>query len=185
MNISIDKAELYARLAGFKETAVRTIVAIAMAESGLDPAWEHFNADGSLDRGILQINNYWHSEVSDADAYNAAMAFVQGYRISNEGSNFTPWTTYTNGAYLQYTSRVPEGWTDDGVKLTNPINGFIVEKGFRQYILNNVWASWDVPLADALLIAPGGRQVTRAHILEWNSTNNQIYQRDQLGNLIP
>jgi murein DD-endopeptidase MepM/ murein hydrolase activator NlpD len=100
--ISVALARQYASQAGFVGSGIDTIVAIAQAESSLNTGAQHTNSDGSLDRGILQINNRYHSEVSDSCAYDAACSFGQGYRISNKGTNFTAWSTYTSGAYLRY-----------------------------------------------------------------------------------
>lgn len=100
--ISVALARQYASQAGFIGNSLDTIVAIAQAESSLNTSAQHTNSDGSIDRGILQINSRYHSEVSDSCAYDATCAFGQGYRISNKGTNFHPWATYTSGAYLRY-----------------------------------------------------------------------------------
>lgn len=102
------QALTYAQAAGFSLPGLTTIVAIALAESGLntDATNTAGNSPPSTDRGVLQINSYWHAEVSDACAFNPACAFVEGYRISAQGTNFTPWSTYTNGAYQQYVTQV-------------------------------------------------------------------------------
>lgn len=102
--LSVAQAKAYASKAGFTGNALNIIVAIAQAESGLNTAAQHSNSDGSLDRGILQINARYHPEVSDACAYDATCSFQQGYRISSSGTNFSPWSTYTSGAYLRYMS---------------------------------------------------------------------------------
>jgi len=101
--ISVAQAQSYAQAAGFSGNSLNIIVGIAQAESGLDTSARGTNTDGSLDRGILQINNRWHPEVSDSCAYNPACAFQQGYRISNKGTNFNAWATYTSGKYRQFT----------------------------------------------------------------------------------
>jgi len=100
--LSQAQARQYAQQAGFSGSGLNTIVAIAQAESGLNTLAQGHNTDGSLDRGILQINSRWHSEVSDGCAYDPLCAFQQGFRISNRGTSFTPWSTYTSGAYLRY-----------------------------------------------------------------------------------
>lgn len=47
-------------------------------------------------------------------------------------------------------SMLPVGWTDVVVngdpQLHNPKNSFVVRGGFRQFILNNPWDAWNVPL---------------------------------------
>lgn len=102
--LTVAQAQSYAQSAGFTGNALNIIVAIAQAESSLNTNAKGTNTDGSIDRGILQINNKWHAEVSDACAYDPACAFQQGYRISNKGTNFSPWSTYTSGAYKKYLS---------------------------------------------------------------------------------
>lgn len=96
----------YAIQAGFLPLTTAPIaVAIALAESGGNGAASHVNTDGSIDRGLWQINNRWHSEVSDAEAYNPVVAASVAYTISRKGTNFTPWATFTSGAYQQYLGR--------------------------------------------------------------------------------
>jgi hypothetical protein len=50
----------------------------------------------------LQVNSFWHPEYSDAQCDDPAQAFAAGWVISHSGTNFTPWTTFTSGAYLRY-----------------------------------------------------------------------------------
>jgi len=100
--ISVAQAKQYASSAGFSGNSLNIIVAIAQAESSLNTQAQNVNSDGSVDRGIVQINARWHPEVSDACAYNPACAFQAAYRISNSGTNFGAWSTYTGGAYLRY-----------------------------------------------------------------------------------
>jgi murein DD-endopeptidase MepM/ murein hydrolase activator NlpD len=107
--ITVAQARQYAAAAGFSGAGLNTIVAIAQAESSLDTSARNINTDGSIDRGILQINKKWHPEVSDAQAYDPAAAFAAGYQISSRGSDFHPWSTYTNGAYKAYLSGVTGG----------------------------------------------------------------------------
>ena len=120
--ISVQTALDLAYQAGFRGDSQKKIVAIAQAESGLNAASTsppNNDAWRSVDRGILQINNHWHPEVTDACAYNATCAFKEGYRISQNGTNFHPWSTYNNGAYLPHYQAlqkvtVPGGQTGSG-----------------------------------------------------------------------
>lgn len=91
-----------AQAAGFTGTGALVIAAIGEAESSGIPSNTHTNSDGTIDRGILQINSYWHSEVSDTCAFDPQCAFSAAYRISNNGSDFSQWATYQNGDYRQY-----------------------------------------------------------------------------------
>ena len=99
-NISTEQARQYAQSAGFTGNGLDTIVAIATCESGLNPNATNTvgnTPQGSMDRGILQFNNYWHKDVSDACAFNPQCAFQQAYRVSQGGTNFSQWSTYQNG----------------------------------------------------------------------------------------
>lgn len=85
-----------------------TCVAIAWAESGLRTDATGINPGprpgtiASKDRGLWQINDYWHPDVSDTCAYDATCNAQAMYRISNHGTNWNPWSTFTNGAYQRY-----------------------------------------------------------------------------------
>lgn len=102
--ISVAAARQYAQKAGFSGQSLNIIVAIAQAESGLDTQATHNNSDGSIDRGILQINDKAHPDVSSTCVFDPTCAFQAGYRISSNGTDFTPWSTYNSGAYLKYMS---------------------------------------------------------------------------------
>src|SRR5215472_11135222 len=88
--LSIQQAINYASQVGFAGSSQNSplviIVSIAEAESGLDTNATHVDADGSIDRGILQINNRAHPEVSAGSALNPFTAFAAGYHISNGGT---------------------------------------------------------------------------------------------------
>ena len=43
---------------------------VAKAESKFNPEAKNTNSDGSKDRGLYQINNKWHPEVSDEQAFD-------------------------------------------------------------------------------------------------------------------
>lgn len=94
-----------ARSAGFSGNGWVTSVAVALAESS---GWTRavlIDTDCSRDRGLWQINSFWHSEVSDAQAFDPNGCARAAFSISSGGSNWTPWTTFTNGAYQQFLSR--------------------------------------------------------------------------------
>lgn len=71
--------------------------AVAMAESGGNSTATGQDS-GSVDRGLWQINSV-HGNQSTYDVMGNARAAVA---ISNGGTNWSPWTTYTSGAYKQY-----------------------------------------------------------------------------------
>ncbi len=76
-------------------------VAIASAESGRYQYAYLRNTNCSLDRGLWQINSgYWSAYSSYVQSTNAHGMYV----ISNHGTNWRPWVTYTTGAYKAYWS---------------------------------------------------------------------------------
>jgi hypothetical protein len=98
--------------AGFDATGnLVTAVAVGLAESGCNPSARGTNPptsgcpNGSVDRGLWQINNCYHPEISDACAYDAQCNANAAYTISSAGTNWTPWSTYTSGAYRTYLSQ--------------------------------------------------------------------------------
>ena len=61
-------------------------VAVATCESGLNPNATNINTDGSADRGLYQINNRYHPEVSDQQAFDPAFSiqfFITAYKAGN------------------------------------------------------------------------------------------------------
>ncbi|MFI9363319.1 hypothetical protein ACIG5E_20025 [Kitasatospora sp. NPDC053057] len=92
--------------AGFRGDALVTAIAVGMAESSCDPLASNVqnNTPPSRDRGLWEINDYWHPEVSDACAFDAQCNANAAYRISNGGTNWQPWSTYNQGAHQRYLS---------------------------------------------------------------------------------
>lgn len=101
--------------AGFPTTASGTAThspaviawAIAKAENvAFDVNLKYINeggsAPGSADRGIFQINSFWHNEVTDACAFDPVCNILAAYKISNGGKDWTQWATWDNGRYVQY-----------------------------------------------------------------------------------
>lgn len=90
----------YAHGAGFRGTALRNAVAVALAESNGDTTAVGVNSDRwrSRDRGLWQINDHWHRNVSDAEAFNPTTAARHTYRISSGGRDWSPWSTWKNGS---------------------------------------------------------------------------------------
>lgn len=85
---------------GFSGEGLRMAHAIMMAESGGNPLAQNVNRDGSLDRGLFQINSRWHPEVTDP--FNPLANVLAAYRISNGGTAWNQWSTFKNGAYKKF-----------------------------------------------------------------------------------
>lgn len=80
---------------GYQGHGLIWAVAVSLAESGGKPGAQNVNSDGSIDRGLWQINNVWHPEVSDEEAYHAASAAAAAFQISNGGDNWKAWATFS------------------------------------------------------------------------------------------
>jgi hypothetical protein len=72
--------------------------AVAYAESSGDPASQNHNTNGTTDRGLWQINSI-HGAQSTFDVTANTRAAIA---ISNNGTNWFPWTTFNSGAYKKY-----------------------------------------------------------------------------------
>jgi len=70
---------------------------IALAESGGNPGAEGHNTNGSIDRGLFQINSV-HGALSTT---NLAANVKAAVKIHKE-SGWSPWVTYKTGAYKKY-----------------------------------------------------------------------------------
>lgn len=79
----------------------QTAVAVAMAESRGDCSAQYVNGPGSIDRGLWQINSYWHPECSDSCAYSCSCN--AGCAVSVwKSSGWNAWATYKNGLHRPY-----------------------------------------------------------------------------------
>jgi hypothetical protein len=82
-------------LAGGTRAVAPTAAQIALAESGGFPNAINHNTNGSIDRGLWQINSV-HGALSTTDPLANARAAV---KIANEARGFEPWVTYKTRAY--------------------------------------------------------------------------------------
>jgi len=94
----------FARGAGFSGDGLVWSIAVALAESGGNPAARGANGptdgcpNGSIDRGLWQINTCWHSEWTDAQCYDPATCAKAAFAISTRGTDWTPWSTFQDGS---------------------------------------------------------------------------------------
>jgi hypothetical protein len=68
-------------------------VKVAYLESGFNPNSTYINKDGSKDRGIFQISNRWHKEVSDECSYDLSCNVREAIRIQKQ-RGWKEWATY-------------------------------------------------------------------------------------------
>lgn len=85
-------------LNGGNPQAAGIAAAVALAESGGNPNATNTNGNGTIDRGLWQINSI-HGNLSTYDITANAKAAIQ---ISSNGTNWMPWTVYKTGAYKKF-----------------------------------------------------------------------------------
>ncbi len=76
-------------------------IAIALAESGGDPTATDHDANGTVDRGLWQINSV-HTQFSASCDYDPRCGAGAAFSISAGGTDWEPWTTYQNGAEIPF-----------------------------------------------------------------------------------
>jgi hypothetical protein len=84
--------------AGGSASKANLAAAVAMAESSGNAGASNRNSDGSVDRGLWQINSI-HGALSTFDRLANARAAVQ---ISSGGRDWSPWVAYKSGAYRKF-----------------------------------------------------------------------------------
>lgn len=92
----IDQVAAWAREAGSPD--VDLVCRIISCESHFDPSAINVNVGGSIDRGLAQINDKWHPEVTDAQAFDPKFATefivrqIGAGMLSDWNSSKTCWT---------------------------------------------------------------------------------------------
>ena len=90
-----------ASAAGFAGPSLAMAIAVALAESSGDPTATDQDSNGTVDRGLWQINSV-HRAYSPACDYDPACAARAAYAISQSGTDWSPWVTYDHGAEIAY-----------------------------------------------------------------------------------
>lgn len=103
--LSIKWALALGYFTGWRANHLVLSVAVMTAESGRYVGAWHENADGSMDRGLFQINSI-HASLSEEDAFKAIPNAAFAYQLSQEGRDWTPWAAYNNGAYSQFVEEI-------------------------------------------------------------------------------
>ena len=99
-NYSVSQLEQLWTASGGASGKAAMAAAIAMAESGGNPNATDYDSNGSVDRGLWQINSI-HGAQSTFDPTGNAQAAIM---ISANGSDWSPWVTFQTGAYKKYLS---------------------------------------------------------------------------------
>jgi hypothetical protein len=131
----------YATKAGFKGQAITTATAIALAESGgntnaYNPESAAGTAPGWGSRGLWQIYGKAHPEYNNDTLYDPNVNAKAAYKVSNNGTNFTPWTTYSTGAYKQYLTTAPPQSTQSSPILS------VVPGGNLNWVIKRNWGGY-------------------------------------------
>ncbi|MEZ0114792.1 hypothetical protein ABH920_008827 [Catenulispora sp. EB89] len=85
-----------------REPQIVVAIAVAMAESSCDPGAVNVNSGGSEDRGLWQMNSVYHSEVSNACAFQIQCNANAAWKVSDHGANWSPWSAYNNGSWRSF-----------------------------------------------------------------------------------
>jgi hypothetical protein len=142
-NLTMAQLIADAQKAGFTGSSANTISAIAEAESGGNPlASNTVGNSAGTDRGVLEINSFYHSEVSNACAFDPQCAFDAAFTISSGGTNFTPWTTFTSGAYQQFLNNSgisSSGSTSSVPTTTTSLPGTITAANVQDFLIQGLF----------------------------------------------
>lgn len=94
--------------------------AIALAESGGNSnAINSSNSNGSIDRGLFQINSI-HGSNSTTDVASNVRYAIQ---LSKNGTDWTPWTVFKTGAYRRFLNGSPDlNTTPVDFSIPNPLD---------------------------------------------------------------
>lgn len=134
---------------GGNPTIANVAAAVALAESGGNPLATGHNTDGSVDRGLWQINSI-HGAKSTYDIDANARSAVS---ISSNGTNWNPWTVFKSGAYRKYlngnpdlSNQMPSGAPPTGGINLNPFDAIVgpvktIAEGFTNFIKAGQWVS--------------------------------------------
>ena len=104
MGLSSLQIAQYAYQAGFRGLGLVEAIAVALAESSGSPTAHCLNCAGVPEdsRGLWQINVNAHPQYAGVNLYDPLTNAKAAFAVSSGGSNFNPWSTFTNGAYKQY-----------------------------------------------------------------------------------
>ncbi len=100
-DLSIAAIGAVAERAGFSGSSLAMAIAVALAESGGDPQATDFDSNGTVDRGLWQINSVHTQYSADCDD-DPPCAASAAFAISAGGTDWDAWVTYQRGAEIPY-----------------------------------------------------------------------------------
>lgn len=134
--IPLESVAAFAHRAGFSGDGLITITAIAVPESGQHTEAHNNNAKtGDDSYGLWQINmrgalgperRQQFGIADNTQLYNPLVNALAAFKLSNGGKDFTPWTTYKDGAYkasVGPATRAVAKLQSDGTTVENQIVG--------------------------------------------------------------
>ena len=156
----------YATYAGWTNNSSHsdlvTASAICMAESGGQPTVYYCNptrkdgyyppvtCSGVYDRGLWQIDNQAWASITNTCAFTAKCNADGAYAISQNGTSFSPWATYTSGTYSNYLSVAQAAIT--------AMRGGTVPSGVAGVCLSRAAYAQDAPVITSTCGSGAGRQ---------------------------
>lgn len=132
--LPLDELVRYAAATGLSGPALTTAVAIALGESGGNPASFNGNAStGDKSYGLWQINMLGsmgparlkqYGLKSENDLLDPATNARVMYAMSGGGKKWTDWSAYKNGSYKQYLTQVRDAVARLGQNPGQPTGGY-------------------------------------------------------------
>jgi hypothetical protein len=96
---TVEALRQLARDAGFTPDAANVAAAVAMAESGGNP---NAVGDQGTSFGLWQFHMPAHPGQPVSRAMSPSSAAAWAFELSKGGTDWSPWTTFTTGAYRRY-----------------------------------------------------------------------------------
>lgn len=87
--------------------------AVVLGESGGNSQAVNRNSDGSIDRGLWQINSRWHPDVSEAAAFSIQQSTDYAFTLSKSGTDFAPWAATRSPNFAGNLERAKAAANDD------------------------------------------------------------------------
>lgn len=86
-------AEIKAEIVRVFGSLANQALCIAEKESGFRADAVGTNTNGTIDRGVFQLNSYWQRHISDAEAYDARANIKYAKQIRDEWGNWNAWSS--------------------------------------------------------------------------------------------
>jgi Lysozyme like domain/Ricin-type beta-trefoil lectin domain len=107
-------------------------VSVAMAESSCNFTAEFVNSNGCVDRGLWQIDNCAHPNVSNACAFQVQCNADAAFSISSDGTDWGPWSTFQSGVWRNYISTAEAAVTGFSFQLESQGDGTCLDADSAQ-----------------------------------------------------